>query len=205
MIKEELQTYLEEEIIPQYQAYDPAHQPDHVYQVIENSLEIAQNYPVDFNMVYTVAAYHDLGLKYGRQNHEKASMEMVLADNRLRDFFSLEEIIIIGQACQDHRASLKEEPRSIYGKIISEADRDIDFDRILLRTIQFELNRHPDLSYEEHFHYVWDHIKDKYGPQGSMKLWLNYKKNTNNLKYVHDKLADKDDFIKSYQEIYHSL
>ncbi len=73
-------------------------------------------------MVYTVAAYHDLGHHIDGKNHEKVSAEMLLADENLREFFSEEEIRIMTEAVYDHRASMEGEPRSIYGKIVSSAD-----------------------------------------------------------------------------------
>ena len=51
---------------------------------------------------------------------------------------------MIGEAVEDHRASLPYEPRSLYGKIISEADRDLDFERILKRTLLLLMRKAAD-------------------------------------------------------------
>ena len=62
--------YVEREIIPRYDVFDKAHRRDHVCMVIEQSLVLAQYMPdLSIDMVYCIAAYHDLGLINGRENH----------------------------------------------------------------------------------------------------------------------------------------
>lgn len=202
MINQKLVEYIESKIIPQYKAYDGAHQPDHVYQVIENSLDIAKNYDVNLDIVYAVAAYHDIGLKFGRQGHESSSRKIIEADFVLKTFFNDNEIKSIGQAAEDHRASLPYEPRSLYGKIISEADRDINFERLLSRTILYSLDHYPDYVKEDTFQQVYAHMKEKYGPSGRIKLWLEYKPNVENLKEVHTILADETAFREAFEPLY---
>lgn len=202
MINAELIEYIESSIIPQYKDYDKAHQPDHVYQVIENSQEIAKDLDVDMEMVYTIAAYHDLGLKYGRKGHEAASRQMVLEDVVLRDFFNEEQINVIAEACEDHRASLPYEPRSLYGKIISEADRDINFTRLLTRTINFSLDHFANFKPKETYDQVYEHMKEKYGPGGRVRLWLAYPPNVENLEEVHAILADEPTFKEAFKQLY---
>ena len=51
---------------------------------------------------------------------------MIRADRQLAAWFTPQEIEIIAQAAEDHRASAKSKPRSIYGMIVAEADRIID-------------------------------------------------------------------------------
>lgn len=202
MINQKLVEYIESKIIPQYKDYDGAHQPDHVYQVIENSLDIAKNYDVNLDIVYAVAAYHDIGLKFGRQGHESASRKIIEADFVLKTFFNDHEIKTIGQAAEDHRASLPYEPRSLYGKIISEADRDINFERLLSRTILYSLDHYPDYVKEDTFEQVYAHMIEKYGPSGRIKLWLEYEPNVENLKKVHATLADETAFRKAFEPLY---
>ncbi|MBA5728958.1 HD domain-containing protein [Aerococcaceae bacterium INB8] len=202
MINQKLVEYIESKIIPQYKAYDGAHQPDHVYQVIENSLDIAKNYNVNLDIVYAIAAYHDIGLKFGRQGHESASRKIIEADFILKTIFNDNEIKTIAQAAEDHRASLPYEPRSLYGKIISEADRDINFERLLSRTILYSLDHYPDYVKEDTFEQVYAHMIEKYGPSGRIKLWLEYEPNVENLKKVHATLADETAFRKAFEPLY---
>ena len=69
MINQELEQYIEREIIPRYESFDGAHRIDHVRTVIAQSLALAAHYDVDTDMVYAIAAYHDTGLAFGRERH----------------------------------------------------------------------------------------------------------------------------------------
>ena len=80
----ELQRYVQERIIPQYAGFDKAHQIDHVEKVIEESLKLALHYEVDSAMVYTIAAYHDLGLCEGREFHHIRFIRMPIMAVRER-------------------------------------------------------------------------------------------------------------------------
>ena len=64
-----LKQYIEEKILPRYDSFDAAHQRDHVLKVIAQSAELAKHYNVDADMVYVIAAYHDLGLDVDRETH----------------------------------------------------------------------------------------------------------------------------------------
>ncbi|MGO4937802.1 HD domain-containing protein [Fundicoccus sp. Sow4_H7] len=205
MLDPQLQQYFENDIIPQYKQFDGAHQPDHVYQVIKNSLEIAADYDVDLDMVYTIAVFHDLGLRQGREGHERASGLIIENDEQLKMYFSTEQIKTMAEAAEDHRASRLEPPRSIYGKIIAEADRDIDFQRVLDRCIQFQLSYHPDFNQEENYEAVYNHMVDKYGPNSYMNFWLETKNNKEQMEILQTILADEDAFKKYYTASYERL
>ena len=125
-MRDGLQTYVEAEIIPRYRTFDKAHQEDHARSVIAQALELARYYAVDPDLVYTAAAYHDTGLAVDRATHHLESGKIIRADARLRDWFTEDEIEIVAEAAEDHRASAKTAPRSIYGRLIAEADRLID-------------------------------------------------------------------------------
>ena len=122
---ETFEEYVEREIIPQYAGFDAAHREDHVRSVIARSQELAKFYDVKPQVLYLAAAYHDLGLSEGRELHHIASGRKIREDMALRQWFSEEEIELAAEAAEDHRASGKNPPRSIYGCIIAEADRQI--------------------------------------------------------------------------------
>lgn len=189
-INSKLKAYCETSIIPQYQKFDEAHQPSHVYQVIENSFEIAKSYETDDNIVYTVAVFHDLGLIQGRAGHEAASKQLVLNDPFLQQFFDKKTLELISHAVEDHRASKQEEPRNLYGKIISEADLDLNYGRVLLRCIQYSLRNASFNNDAELFGEVHKHLEEKYGSGSRLKLWLDYSVNALNLAEIRQKLTD---------------
>ena len=172
----ELQKYIEDEIIPRYAAFDQAHRINHVRTVIEQSLSLAHilkdQYQIDDDMVYAIAAYHDTGLSEGRESHHLASGHIIRRDAMLRTWFSEEQIETMAQAAEDHRASSDHAPRSIYGRIVAEADRIIDGETIVLRTIQYGLSHYPQLNREGHWERMLSHLKEKYDYGGYLKLWI---------------------------------
>ena len=171
-INPELIAYIEQEIIPRYDHFDKAHQRDHVLMVIKQSLDIASRLDVDMDMVYTIAAYHDTGICEGREHHHEVSSRIIKADRQLRQWFTEEQIQTMADAAEDHRASAKQAPRTIYGRIVAEADRFIDPLTIVQRTIQYGLDHYPELGREEQYQRMVTHLKEKYGRNGYLKLWF---------------------------------
>jgi uncharacterized protein len=197
-----LLTYLYHKVIPIYRTFDQAHQMDHVEKVIHNALEIAKDYEVDMDMVYVIACYHDIGMQFGRTDHHLTGGLFLFNDTILKSYFTMEQLTLMKEAVEDHRASNPESPRSIYGKIIAEADRDIEPDIIIKRTSQFGFKHYPELSFEEHFERGYHHILEKYGPQGYLKLWLDTRRNREGLKAIHELLKDKDLIRQKFLSLY---
>ena len=199
-----LQAYVEEFVIPQYETFDKAHRTDHVRLVIDESLALASYYEVDKRMVYAIAACHDLGLCEGRERHHLVSGCIVRADKRLREWFTEDEVEIMAQAVEDHRASNEHAPRSIYGRIVAEADRLIEPMNILRRTVQYGLFHYPELSKEQHYQRYCEHLQEKYAEGGYLKLWIPESENASRLKALRCIIADetqrRDAFEKLYEE-----
>lgn len=165
-----LQEYIEKEILTIYQKNDEGHGIDHIQYVINRSLKFAEEIPnINYDMVYAVAAYHDIGHYIDRKNHEKVSAEILLQDQTLRNYFNKEQIKIMAEAVCDHRASLEYEPRSIYGKIISSADRNTLLDNTLKRTYSYQLKHYPNSSLDEIIESSRKHIMNKFGVHGYAK------------------------------------
>ena len=198
-----LQKYIQEEIIPRYDDFDAGHQRDHVLTVIKQSLELVKYYDVDINMVYVVAAYHDLGLVVGREQHHIVSGEIVKADEQLRQWFDEEQIYVMAQAVENHRASSNKEPCTIYGKIVAEADRVIDPELIVRRTIQYGLAHYSQFGKEEHYARFVEHIMEKYAKGGYLKLWIPESSNAHRLCDFQQKIKDPNElrllFEKEWQ------
>lgn len=176
-----LKNYVETVVLPRYEAFDRGHDRTHVERVIAESLSLAQNYDVDINMVYVVAAYHDVGLPQGRELHHIYSAQLLLADKNLRRWFSETDLRLMAEAIEDHRASGSRPPRSIYGCIVAEADRDITPELILRRTLRFSLRQQPDATAEWHIQRAIDHLHEKYAEGGYLRLWLHSAKNERGL------------------------
>ena len=198
-----LVSYLYQFILPFYHKFDEAHQLDHVHQVLKTSLELAQDINgINETLVYIIAFYHDIGNLFGRKNHHLTGAAYLEEDEMINSFFTNEEIKIMKEAIEDHRASNKCRPRSIYGEIIAEADRDIIPERIIERTVQFGISHYPDISMDQHVTRAIAHLKEKYGENGYLKLWLVSKKNSEGLKKLRTLLQDEDKVIKTIEKYY---
>lgn len=172
-MRESLKKYLDEDIIPRYASFDKAHREDHALAVISRALDMAAQYPeIDLEMLYTAAACHDLGLAVDRKTHHLESGRIIREDSRLREWFTPEQIEVIAEAAEDHRASAQTPPRSIYGRLVAEADRMIVPETIIRRTIQFGLSHYPELDREGHWQRTLDHLHEKYAEGGYLHLLI---------------------------------
>ena len=192
----ELKAYVEAEILPRYTHFDKAHQLDHITTVIRQSAALAdllsaKGIKVDRDMVYIIAAYHDLGIVNGRENHHTDSGKILMADPVLKRYFTEEQLVTMKEAVEDHRASAKSAPRSIYGRIVAEADRQIDPYTIILRTVQFGREHYPELDKTGHLARAKTHLKEKYGPGGYLKLWFEDSDNARKLNELRSMMADE--------------
>lgn len=202
MIREDLRRYIEQEILPLYDAFDRGHRRDHAHQVIERSAQLAEAFDVDAEMVYAIAAYHDTGLRFGRENHHSDSARIVLADGKLRRWFTEEQIVTIAQAAEDHRASAARAPRSIYGRIVAEADRLIIPELIIRRTVQYSLANFPALDREGHWLRSQEHLHEKYDEGGYLRLWIEGSDNAERLERLREIIADKEQLREIFDKIF---
>lgn len=200
-INNKVKKYIENNIFPKYKNNDKAHDINHILNVINRSLELAKNYDVDVTMVYTIAAFHDLGHSIDKDNHENISADIFIADKEMQKLFSQEQIKIIEEAIRDHRASLKGTPRSIYGKIVSDADRSIDVNISIARGYHYSLKHNPHFTLNEHIENCYTHANKKFGENGYIRFWLNDEKNLEALKEYRDILKDKAKYIKMFKKI----
>ena len=167
MIDKSLKEYIVNNIFPIYSKNDVGHRINHIEYVIERSLKFAsQVQPINYNMAYTIAAYHDIGHYIDPKNHERISADIMLYDENLREWFGEDEILIMFDAICDHRASLSEEPSSIYGKIVSSADRNVDMESILMRTYEYRRRNNPWMNTEQIMEESYEHVCSKFGPDG---------------------------------------
>ena len=171
-LREEIKEWIDNEIVPRYDAFDGGHRRDHARYVIDTALDLARHYDVDLEMVAVAAACHDLGLCIDRRTHHLESGRIIREMPELRKWFSPEQIEAIAQAAEDHRASSKDEPRTIYGKLIAEADRQIIPETVIRRTVQFGLDHYPELDKEGHWQRTLEHLQEKYAEGGYLRLWI---------------------------------
>ncbi len=201
-MNERLKEYVENEVIPRYAFFDKAHREDHARSVIDEALRLAGFYDVDKDMVYAAAAFHDTGLIEGRETHHLVSGRIIREDPRLPEWFTPDQIETIAQAAEDHRASGTSDPRSIYGKIIAEADRDIIPLKILRRTVQYGLEHYPELSREEHWARFVGHLHEKYYYGGYLKLYIPQSRNAPKLEELRRIIAEEDKLKGLFDQLF---
>ena len=210
-IRKSLQDYIYREIVPKYAVFDPAHREDHAEDVIENAVKLYRRAPeeiraaVDLEVLFTAAACHDLGRINGKERHHIDSGIIIRNDSRLKEWFDDSQIELIAQAAEDHRASNKEEPRSMYGKIVAEADRLIDSETIIKRSLLYGMAKYPEMTPNEQIDRALDHLYDKYGDDGYLKLWIPWSDNALRLFSLRCLLADHVAAREEVVRIYHSL
>ena len=186
-----LHEYIEQNILPLYEAFDGAHKRDHAQTVISESLKLAQEYDADEQMAYVIAAYHDLGLRIDREKHHIYSGEILLADLTLRQWFTEEQLLTMRDAIEDHRASSNHPPRTIYGAIVAEADRQIDPQTVIHRTMAYSVKLYPDGNFETLYQRSKEHLLEKYAEGGYIRLWLNSERNQKGLQALRDLIRDE--------------
>lgn len=197
--------FVERNILKRYNAFDAAHNMTHVNRVIKASVQLARKMGADINMSYVVAAYHDLGLEVERATHHIESGKILKADRRLDKWFSAQQIEIMRQAVEDHRASASRAPRNIYGKIVAEADRDLEPMSVIRRTIQFGLAHYPEKTKEEHWDRFVEHLQQKYSSAGYIKLWIAGSDNEQNLRELRRIINDRQQLRQAFEQIFASL
>lgn len=202
---QELADYVEANILPQYDAFDEAHQQPHIRSNIRRGLEMADRYPVNRNMIYCASAYHDIGCREGRESHHIVSGRIIREDSRLLQWFSPSQIETIAQAAEDHRASSHGKPRSLYGLILAEADRDLNPRLVVMRTVQFGLGHYPEQDKEGNYRRTLQHLKEKYGPEGYLKLYLTDSPNRADMEALHALIANPKALRTLFDEIWAEL
>lgn len=196
--------YIESTIIPMYDGFDAGHGRKHVNAVVEEALRLAGFYDVNADMVYAAAAYHDTGLSVDRKTHHLESGRIIRADRGLRRWFTEQEIEVIAEAAEDHRASSDHEPRTVYGKIVAEADRQIIPESIIVRTVQYGFKHYPELDKEGHWMRLCEHMAEKYDVGGYLKLWVPESRNAEGLallrEIIHNKSRLREYFEAAYDD-----
>ena len=172
-------SFVEQEILPRYNAFGRSHGLQHVQRVIRNAIDLARLTGADLDMVYAIAAYHDLGMEGPRAIHHVTGGKILMADKRLTRWFSPTQIRIMKEAVEDHRASSSRMPRSIYG-----------------------LENYPQLNKEQQWERFRQHIKEKYGHRGYLHLWIPGSPNAQNLELIRQTIDDEPSLRAVFDQLW---
>ena len=185
-IKPELIRYIEQIVNYHYNLNDKGHGVEHAKYVINRSFKFAcQVESINLEMVYVIAAYHDVAHHIDAKNHETISAKMLREDKNLKVFFTDEQIKIMSEAVEDHRSSMETEPRSIYGKIVSSADRNISVEVTLKRCYSYNRRHFPELKEEDVIEECRKFLLKKFGINGYARSKMFFEDNEYK-KYLND-------------------
>ena len=172
-MNKELIDYIQNNILPEYSKNDSGHGIEHINYVIDRCFRFAEQFDnIDLDMLYTIAAFHDIAHHIDKENHEILSAKIFYDNDNMKQFFTEEQRIIIKEGIEDHRASSDKVPRSDYGKIISSADRSTSVEDFFRRTHAYTLKHNPNSTVDEMLERAYNHTKDKYGNNGYAKHYV---------------------------------
>lgn len=200
-LNKDLVSYIEKEIFPIYDKNEKAHDISHIINVINHAFNISKNYDVDLNMIYTIASFHDIGHHIDKENHETISAYIMSKDENLKEFFNSEELEIIKLAIEDHRASSSRIPRSIYGKIISAADKNLTVEIAITRTYLYSKKYYPEFTHSELYEEIYNHLNEKFGKNGYAKVYVEDEDYNNFKKDLIALLENKEEFFNEISKI----
>ena len=204
LINSELLKYIKEDIFKVYDLNGVAHNIDHIKYVLERAFEISKQYDgLDYNILFTAVSYHDIGDHIDRKTHEIISANWMWNDENLDKFFNKEQKKTIKEAIEDHRASNKNVPRNIYGKILASADKNVDVNIFLERTLAFGLEHYKELSIPQQIDRAYEHASDKYGKNGYAvdKFYVKDDKYSIYLNELQNLIENKSEFYKKAENI----
>ena len=193
-----LKEYINDKILPKYDLNDKGHNKNHIEYVLRRALEISKGCSIDYNKLYTCVYFHDIACHINREEHEILSADIAYKDAFLNNFFSNNEMVIIKEAIEDHRASSNRIPRNIYGKILSSSDRNVSIKDFFVSSLFFKVSNINSLDMNKAIENSYNHAIDKFGKNGYAvnKIYVDdkkYKKFLNNLQHLID---NKDEFYE---------
>lgn len=194
--------FVERNILPRYTEFGRSHGLAHVNRVIANSIELARRIGADIDMAYVIAAYHDLGMSGPRAIHHITGGKILASDMRLRRWFTPTQIQVMREAVEDHRASASHAPRNIYGKIVAEADRDLEPNVVFRRAVEFGLENYPELPEDKQWQRFRYHMHEKYSNTGYIRLWIPNSPNEQRLKEIRRIIANEEELKAVFQRFY---
>ena len=200
-----LKKYISESIFPEYKKNDKGHGLIHILEVIRRSFVLNKNLNLglDVNMIYTIAACHDLGKYINSDIHEKIAADIFIKDENMKLFFNEEQRIIIKEAIEDHRSSKKDHPRTKYGELISSADRNTRIEIVFIRSFFVAHERMPEMNIEEYLDYTYKRLSKRYGEEEPENMFLEDEDYRIFISEMRELLKHEEEFKNKYCEVNH--
>ena len=207
-VSPELKKYVETQIFPQYAKNDQGHGILHILEVVRRSfvLNKSLNLGLDPNMIYVIAASHDLG-KYEEhetgEKHAKIAGRRFIQNSSFSRFFTEDQRQTIKEAIEDHSSSLEDMPRSDYGKLVSSADRNTSIEMVFIRSFFVGKRKNPDQNMEDYLDFTLNRLRKRYSVEDSENMFFADSDYETFLADMRELLKDGEKFKNLYCEINH--
>ena len=204
-VDSKLRSYVEENVFPLWDENDKGHGPIHRTEVIRRIFALNKTFHLNLNpnMLFAIASYHDVGKYIDHKRHHLIAAEKFMEDEGMRQFFTDDERKVIREAIEDHRSSKEDEPRSVYGKLISSADRNTTIEMVFIRSFFVAKDRMPDMNINEYLDYTIERLRKRYGEENPENMFFEDEVYQVFLKDMRSLLSRADDFKKLYCDINH--
>lgn len=200
-----LRSYVEENVFPLWELNDKGHGPIHRTEVIRRIFALNETFHLKLNpnMLFVIASYHDVGKYIDHKKHHLIAAEKFMEDVGMKRFFNDDERVIMKEAMEDHRSSKEDEPRSVYGKLISSADRNTTIEMVFIRSFFVAKDRMPDMNINEYLDYTVNRLRKRYGEENPENMFFEDDVYQVFLKDMRNLLSRPDDFKNLYCSINH--
>lgn len=207
-VKPEIKRYVEDIVFPQYAKNDQGHGIVHIKEVIRRSFALRDTLKLDLedNMMYVIAACHDIGKFQEKKDGEKHAIIAARSfynDKTMANFFDDKTRLIIKEAIEDHSSSLSEPPRSKYGELVSSADRNTRIEIVFIRSFFVGKSRTPDMTVEEFLDFTFKRLSKRYGEENPENMFLEDETYRVFLKDMRTLLQNETEFKNKYCEVNH--
>ncbi len=204
-VNPELKKYIERNIFPEYEKNDQGHGILHIREVIRRgfALNSTLKLGLDENMIYAITACHDIGKYVDHENHNLIAAKIFIENEDMKKFFTDEQRNIIKEAIEDHRSSLEDVPRSIYGKLVSSADRNTRIEIVFIRSFFVGKWRTPDENVEDFLDFTFKRLTKRYSKEKPENMFLEDETYKTFLKDMRNLLKDEVRFKNRYCEVNH--
>lgn len=204
-VRQDLKDYITEHIFPEYEKNDGGHNIAHILEVIRRSFALNDTFKLglDDNMIYAIASCHDWGKYEDHSIHHLIAARNFMNDEGMNKFFTPEEKQTIKEAIEDHRSSKEDEPRSVYGKLISSADRNTRIEIVFIRSFFVAHERMPETNIEEYLDYTIKRLSKKYDEENPENMFFEDETYKVFIQDMRDLLKKDEEFKNRYCEVNH--
>lgn len=200
-----LKKYIAENIFPEYEKNDGGHNIAHILEVIRRGFALNDTFKLglDDNMIYAITSCHDWGKYEDHTIHHLIAAKNFMNDENMKKFFTNEERQTIKEAIEDHRSSREEEPRSIYEKLISSADRNTRIEIVFIRSFFVAKERMPEENIEEYLDFTIKRLSKKYDEENPENMFFEDKTYKVFIHDMRELLKKEEEFKNRYCEVNH--